>query len=378
MKRALGVLLLAACTSHGTTTSGGKLAAPASAAALLASAPQASWTQLDSKPYPGKQDDLFFVDDKVGYYGNGQGLVYRSDDGGQSWREVWKHPGTYVRALGFVDAQHGFVGNLGPGAFPGVSDETPLYETRDGGATWAAVTAIKGPLPRGICAIDVLHDKFINAGHLEDRTIIHAAGRVSGPSFLLSSTDGGATWTSRDVSAQAGMLLDVKFVDAMTGFRCAASSTDPQDTHARILKTTDGGATWKVVYDSPRPWEIGWKCSFPSKQVGYATIQSYDEDEKNVQRYIAKTSDGGETWHELPLAADHDLLEFGIGFVDEETGWVGAMDGIWQTTDGGAHWVKQAAGKAMNKIRTLRTPTGFVAWAIGNTLWKLTVEPAAE
>ena len=65
--------------------------------------------------------------------------------------------------------------------------------------------------------------------------------------MLLTSTDGGGSWTARDMSSQAGMLLDVKFVDARTGFLCAGSDSEVEQSHALILKTRDGGASWTRV-----------------------------------------------------------------------------------------------------------------------------------
>jgi photosystem II stability/assembly factor-like uncharacterized protein len=78
-----------------------------------------------------------FVDAHTGFYGTGKGKLYRTQDGGQSWHLVWSKPGAFIRALGFIDARHGFLGNLGAG-LADVTDTTPLYDTKDGGVTWEA------------------------------------------------------------------------------------------------------------------------------------------------------------------------------------------------------------------------------------------------
>jgi len=83
----------------------------------------------------------------------GKGNIWRSQDGGKSWQNILKQPGTYFRAIGMVDARHGFAGNIGTDYYPRVTDNTPLYETKDGGDHWAAVTHLPGPTMRGICAI---------------------------------------------------------------------------------------------------------------------------------------------------------------------------------------------------------------------------------
>jgi hypothetical protein len=117
-----------------------------------------------------------------------------------------------------------------------------------------------------------------------------------------------------------------------------------------------------------------WKCSFPSRDVGYATVQSYDERPEVTRRYVAKTIDGGDTWTELPLVDDARVREFGVGFLDELTGWVGAVPGGFQTTDGGKTWMPVDIGKATNKIRLLPSPGGgAVGYAIGVDVYKLVV-----
>jgi photosystem II stability/assembly factor-like uncharacterized protein len=370
---ALALALMTGCGSSSPPVAVAQPSSPAPAAVVY----EYAWTKLETVPYKGKQDDIFFTDVDNGYYGNGAGKIYRTGDGGRHWREVLSRPGTYIRTLGFVDARNGFAGNIGTDYFPGVTDTTPLYETHDGGDTWTPTRTISGDPVKGVCAIDVLDVPFINAGKLDRRKVIHAAGRVGGPAVLLTSTDAGHSWVARDMSAQAGMILDVKFTDARTGFLCAGSDAEVERSHALILKTKDGGATWKKVYESTRAYEDVWKCAFPSAEVGYATVQSYDESPRATQRYVAKTVDGGETWRELPLVDDAPTREFGIGFLDEKVGWVGAAPGGFQTVDGGASWTRVEMGKATNKIRFVRGAGGVVGFAIGVDVYRLDVEPAA-
>src|SRR5690349_10266212 len=75
------------------------------------------WSKLNTVAFPGKQDDIFFTNPNSGWYGNGKGLIYKTEDGGLTWKEVLKQPGTYFRAMGFVDENHGYAGNIGPDYF---------------------------------------------------------------------------------------------------------------------------------------------------------------------------------------------------------------------------------------------------------------------
>jgi photosystem II stability/assembly factor-like uncharacterized protein len=334
------------------------------------------WRKLDTVPYKGKQDDIFFASEKVGWYGNGKGKLYKTVDGGEHWDLQWDEPGTFIRALGFVDERVGILGNVGTDYFPPVTDETPLYRTVDGGDTWNPVV-IKGPQPKGICAIDVFRKPFINHGVLGYRTTIRAGGRVGGPAFLLRSDDEGLTWTSQDLSSVTGMILDVKFVSDKVGFIAGGTLGDVDKSHALVLRTGDGGKTWQRVYESAHQWQITWKLSFPTEQVGYATIQDYDPDESNKTRVVAKTTDGGLHWTELPVAEDHGLTEFGIGFLDAQRGWLGGMNKDYETFDGGKTWSPVDFGSKVNKIRIMKSGSSARVYAIGSSVYTRTVGVAA-
>ena len=107
-----------------------------------------------------------------------------------------------------------------------------LYETQDGGATWAPVTNITGPAPKGICNINVV-----------DSTHLVAVGRANGPSFVLSSSDAGATWTSIDVSAKLMMLVDARFTSPTEGLLVGMNQTQV----CSVFHTSDGGKTLDEV-----------------------------------------------------------------------------------------------------------------------------------
>lgn len=381
MKRALLFTLLAAC--HGSSP-----AAPTPPKAEPALVATGDWQASPSEPYRGKQDDISFASPKRGFYGNGSGKIFRTDDGGASWKLMLEQKGTFVRAIGFLDEQRGFAGNIGPDAFPGVTDTQLLYRTDDAGATWKPVALPDVEGARGVCAIDILAVDAVNSGHRLHKEIVHVGGRVGGPAALFRSDDGGTTWARLKLPAQVAMILDVKFLDPSLGFVFAGSDPDVVKSHGLIARTQDAGRTWQVVYESARPFELMWKGSFPSRSVGYATLQNYsveaskDPEAKvtgDPKRYVVKTVDGGATWKELPMVEDGKVQELGIGFVDERHGWVGAMPHGFETQDGGATWkAVESMPMATNKIRIVRDGDRAEVWAIGADVRHLTLAPAAQ
>ena len=339
------------------------------------------WKKLSSEPYGdpkrGKQDDISFVTPELGMYGNGAGKIFKTTDGGESWEQVFTKPGTFVRCLAFVTDKVAVMGNIGPGYFPGVTDATPLYRTEDAGATWNPVTAIEGAPVVGLCAFDVLQIPFINAGNLDHKPRIYGVGRVGGPSAFIWSDDLGASWKQGKLPEICQMAFDVKFLDEKHGFIASATSASIEESYALILATDDGGATWREVYRSTRAFETTWKFSFPTKDIGYCTVQSYNPDPASSQRFVAKTTDGGKSWAELPLIDDLKVREFAIAFVDADRGWVGAMPHGFATIDGGKTWTKVDFGNAVNKIRLVPSKDGIVGYAIGVEIHKLVLPNSA-
>ena len=339
------------------------------------------WEKLETEPAQDKQDDVSFVDAETGWYVNSIGKIFHTVDGGRTWKEQVHKPGTYWRAIAFIDARRGFAGNLGPGAIEGfrtvmtsgdfknlddqvsITDPNLIYETTDGGRTWApSKDHQKGR--GGVCSMNVTRDA---AG----RATVWAGGRVTGPAFIFRWTEDRG-WDSMTLKPYCGMVLDILFVDADTGVVCAATDPDPAKAFASILRTEDGGHTWNEVYRSTRPGESVWKCHFPTRDVGYATIRSFVPDPKAALRYVLKTEDGGRTWREIILTEDLDSRPQGVAFLTPEHGWVGTTSGGFETVNGGETWLRADLGRSINRIRIVNTTGGgAVIYAIGRDLCRL-------
>jgi photosystem II stability/assembly factor-like uncharacterized protein/pimeloyl-ACP methyl ester carboxylesterase len=327
--------------------------------------PVKGWKKLKTERYPGKQDDITFINENEGWYVNGYGSIYHTKNGGETWEKQLEKKGTFFRCIAFVDSLVGFAGTVGTDYFPDVADTIPLYGTKDGGKTWRSVS-YNGTYVKGLCAIDIVKERFINHGKTDYKIHIYGVGRVGSPANRMESHDGGLTWTSNSMNNDCKMLFDIKMFDKNNGIVCAASDEDLEKSNALILKTSDGGKTWKKVYQSNRPFEGTWKASFPTKELGYVTIQSYNPDPNVKQQRIAKTTDGGETWNEINLVEDAGAREFGIGFIDENHGFVGTMNSGYETKDGGKTWAKVNLGMACNKIRIYKNANGKTyGYAIG-------------
>ena len=47
--------------------------------------PEKGWHKLKTNRYPGKQDDITFINETEGWYVNGYGSIYHTQNGGETW-----------------------------------------------------------------------------------------------------------------------------------------------------------------------------------------------------------------------------------------------------------------------------------------------------
>ncbi|RPD51591.1 WD40/YVTN/BNR-like repeat-containing protein [Paracnuella aquatica] len=116
---------------------------------------------------------------------------------------------------------------------------------------------------------------------------------VSGSNGTVArSTDGGKTWKWLVVKGfEQRDFRDIEAFDATTAIIMAI------DAPAYILKTVDGGQTWKSVYENKTPGMFLDAMEFWNDQAGIVI-----GDPINGKVFVARTFDNGNTWKELPEA----------------------------------------------------------------------------
>ena len=312
------------------------------------------WETLQDAPFTSRHNDVYFVSPDTGWVVSGAAEIYRTVDGGASWDLQFSKSATHLRSVGFLDSRRGFAGNVGSGEF-GTTDPNVLYQTYDGGSTWSPVSAFHGQAPLGLCGMNVVNDS----------TIV-AVGRVRGPSFFVRTTDAGQTWRSKNMSEYAAGLIDVYFTHPDTGFAVGLTNVDHSKSSGIVLATTDGGETWETRFTTSRTGEWCWKLSFPSRRVGYASLQRNSGSPVN----FLKTVDGGITWEEKLFSTSHYFVQ-GIGFLSENEGWIGGNSDLpaYETRDSGETWTAVNIGSRLNRFRFLGDSLGY---AVGRTVHKLT------
>ena len=153
----------------------------------LVARPELSWR-------PTNADDIWFTDLRTGWAANSNGQIVKTTDGGDTWTEQLHDEEVYFRCLGFASVTPGWAGTL--------TTSKTLFETKDGGTTWAVVTNLPTNTPSAICGMSVVSDPIV---------FVAGTNFPNRPPRMMKTADGGANWTAIDMRHWASILIDTFF-----------------------------------------------------------------------------------------------------------------------------------------------------------------------
>ena len=275
--------------------------------------------------FPGGSDlTAYAAGESVTY--NGDGIVLRTDDAGDTWTQLWSGTNQGLEAMSFPSQWTGYVGGWNQ-YFAKTTDsgntwvqQTPIpdayiytgiefkdewngvvtaqtdtgmavYITNDGGATWVEGTGLAA-IPYKLTYVE--GDTYF---------LVTNAGQIQ------KSTDNGATWTTVFTTPGNELLVGIAFNDSMNGIATADSD---------IYRTTDGGATWTVqeVIEGVIWRDAAWLDTDNVTLVGTPEI-------------IAQSEDGGTTWpiNNLGTTTFNEAL-YDVVFTPNGTGYIVGSQGV--------------------------------------------------
>jgi photosystem II stability/assembly factor-like uncharacterized protein len=161
------------------------------------------------------------------------------------------------------------------------------------------------------------------------------------PPKLLKTTNGGASWSVKAVSdPNIRGIQDLYFIDNNNGWLNSGN----------LHKTSDGGQTWTMIDRSIYNYEGIKKMQFFNSSTGLLMCQSS----------IYKTIDGGISWSSIIQPSQYqDFGEF--YFLNDLIGWASNYNKqIYKTIDGGVTWNLQFTGLYfIENIKFLNANTGW-------------------
>ena len=272
----------------------------------------------------------FFIDENIGWIviedvdKPNAGLIYRTTDGGGLWQ--WRNVPFGRSHFGFTDTENGYA-LFSTGAAAG-SMGVSVWTTSNGGGDFGRVffhepgfeyTLPFGGIKNGIAFRDTQNGW------------IGGTIPMDGVIWLYRSVDGGLSWFEQKVDLPAGYENYQTSTSAPLFF---------DDGSATLPVQLFGNEIGYVFYQSQDGGET-WMPTLPVETYGtYAIANANEIVVWDGAETITFTSDGGETWsfhasNWQPL----DLL-YEIDFVSISEGWALTEDSLYRTQDGGKTWEK--------------------------------------
>jgi photosystem II stability/assembly factor-like uncharacterized protein len=171
--------------------------------------------------------------------------------------------------------------------------------------------------------------------------------------IVLRTTDGGATWREVTKRPQASVLSGVSFVGKV-GYAVGNGSM--------VMRSSNAGQSWINV--SPY---LGFAASlmdasFASQLVGW--VVGFDG-------IVLKTTDGGRTWVDQGFGTSSGLNVLSVDAIDANTAWISGYNNgrnyVARTTNGGATWIEETIPQtyAASSIADVEFLTADLGWAGG-------------
>ena len=244
------------------------------------------------------------------YVATGEGLrrpdlaigdgVYKTTDGGKTWTNIGLRDGEAIPAIRIdpKDPNRVFAAVLGHPYGP--NKERGIFRSTDGGQTWKNVLYKDENTGGCDLEIDPTNSNVIYACMWESRQGPWEDGNEYGGSNggLFKSTDGGDTWHQLTKGLPANMVqINVAIAPSQPSRLYASLSTTDKHEYGTnkgtgFFRSDDGGESWVKITDDPRPAE----------KIGGGDLSVPVVDPKNADTvYVAsivahKSVDGGKTW----------------------------------------------------------------------------------
>ncbi|OLE54316.1 MAG: glycoside hydrolase [Acidobacteria bacterium 13_1_20CM_3_53_8] len=278
------------------------------------------------------------------YVGSGEGLhrpdlsvgdgIYKSTDGGRTWTHLGLRDGQQIPQIA-VDPRNPdrlFVAVAGHPYGP--NEERGIYASTDGGQHFKRVFFRDENTGGADVLIDPSNPETVYASLWEAREGPWENGSWNGTGGgILKSTDGGATWRPLtkglpDGIVQANLAIAPSSTNRL--FAAVASTTD-----VKLYRSDDGGENWSIVTTDTRP----------ATRIGGGDLPVLRVDPKNPEIVYSasivcwRSTDGGKTWTGIRGApGGDDYQNVWINPQNTEIILLGSDQGAIITTNGGRSW----------------------------------------
>jgi photosystem II stability/assembly factor-like uncharacterized protein len=237
-----------------------------------------------------------------GNVSEGDGL-WKSVDAGKTWKRAGLADSRHIARIRIHPRNPDVVYAAVLGHLFGPSAERGVYRSTDGGASWKRVLFVDDSTGAVDLAMDPANPRVLYAGLWRVRRTPYSLESGGPGSGLWKSTDGGDSWT--DLSRNSGLP---KAPLGIAGV--AVSPSAPDNVYAiveapegGVFRSQDGGKTWKRTSSEHEATQRAWY---------YGRIYADPADAESVyvvNVFFLRSKDGGKTWKAIrvPHGDNHDL-----------------------------------------------------------------------
>ena len=305
---------------------------------------------LSTIGFNGGVREFEFVNDSIGYalLGNNVGggvEVFKTIDGGKLWSDLEISSSQFPQGMTFRNEQIGIitVHDVTGCPPPNCENRTVVLLTDDGGATWEEriVAGFNGRLSHptydaecnlyALLSLDTEHSilKSTDDGrtwevHFESPEIEY---RLVTFGFTIAAGEfyvGGSNGTLLVVNREGELDRILEYEDApLWDLEVIDPETIVIATSGQLIKTIDGGTTWKVISD-----ESARIIGFNSADRGTVLLRKSDcpGDVYQVNDVLAVTYDGADSWIEPEETTTNLRLDFQDRFQMPNGDWYVMVD----------------------------------------------------
>ena len=230
--------------------------------------------------------------------------VWKSVDGGKTWESKGLPDSRHIPRMRIHPDNPDVVYAAVLGNIYKASTERGVYKSTDGGTTWRKVLYVNDMAGAVDLIIDPTNSRVLYASTWRVQRTPYSLSSGGPGSKLWKSTDSGETWT--EISANEGFptgTLGIMGVTVSPVQKDRVWAIVEHKEKGGLYRSEDGGATWKQVNDERKLRQRAWYYS----RV-YADTQDADiVYVMNVQYH--RSTDGGSTFstYNAPHGDHHDL-----------------------------------------------------------------------